>query len=68
MNTSPVDVYHINKAISTDNETNYHKQHRLFLSITDTFEYIKRHDLQLIERVANDLPDDILEYDLPEID
>ena len=68
MNTSPVDVYHINKAISPDNETNYHKQHRLFLSITDTFEYIKRHDLQLIERVANNLPDEILEYDLPEIE
>lgn len=45
----PVDVYHINLVWSPDQEL-YHKQHRLFLSLTDTFEYIRRHELSLIEK------------------
>ena len=42
--TIPLEVYHINKVHEPDNSNNYHKQHRLFLSMTDTIEYIRRHD------------------------
>ena len=53
--THPVDVYHINLAM-TPNCTRYHKQPRLFLSLSDTFEYIKRHDTSLMEKIKpNDL-------------
>ena len=31
----------------------YHKQHRLFLSLTDTVEYIRRHDEALMEKQGN---------------
>ncbi|MBE5807784.1 MAG: hypothetical protein E7317_05540 [Clostridiales bacterium] len=48
--TSPVDVYHINKVTTPDNTNNYHRQHRLFLSMTDTLEYIRRHDATLAEK------------------
>ena len=41
--TRPVDVYHINK-VTQPGETNYHKQHRLFISMTDTVKYIQMHD------------------------
>lgn len=67
--TSPVDVYHINKVKTPDNQTDYHRQHRLFLSMTDTLEYIKRHDRKLLEIVAEDIPDNLLlDENLPEID
>ena len=39
----PVDVYHINK-VTQPGETVYHKQHRLFISMTDTIKYIQQHD------------------------
>jgi len=44
--TSPIKVDHIN-LIKTPNSNGYHQQPRLFLSFTDTFEYIKRHDSEL---------------------
>ena len=49
-NTVPVDVFHINLVKTPDNRTNYHKQHRLFLSLTDTFDYIRRHDHCLMDK------------------
>lgn len=49
-NTVPVDVFHINLVKTPDNRTNYHKQHRLFLSLTDTFDYIRRHDHSLMDK------------------
>lgn len=39
----PVIVHHINLA-KNPNQTQYHRQHRLFLSLKDTFDYIYRHD------------------------
>lgn len=48
--THPVDVYHINLVTSPD-AVLYHKQHRLFLSLADTFEYIRRHDSSLMEKI-----------------
>ena len=50
--THPVSVYHINLALSPD-ETVYHKQHRLFLSLSDTFEYIRRHENILMEKMRS---------------
>lgn len=38
--THPLAVYHMPKG-----QTEYHKQHRTFLSMTDTVEYIRRHDI-----------------------
>ena len=37
--TYPLEVYHMPKG-----SLNYHRQHRTFLSMTDTVEYIRRHD------------------------
>ena len=48
--THPVDVYHIN-LVTSPNAVLYHKQHRLFLSLADTFEYIRRHDSSLMEKI-----------------
>lgn len=45
--TRPVDVYHINK-VTQPGEMNYHKQHRLFISMTDTVKYIRKHDDDLM--------------------
>jgi hypothetical protein len=42
----PVTVEHINLTRSPDTET-YHKQHRIFLSMTDALQYIHRHDSKL---------------------
>lgn len=44
----PIRVEHINLKHDPD-ETKYHNQHRLFLSFTDVFKYIKQHDENLIE-------------------
>ena len=41
--TRPVVVHHIN-LVHNPNGAQYHKQHRLFLSLKDTFDYIVRHD------------------------
>jgi len=46
----PYIVYHINRVMAQHNEHDYHRQPRLFLSLADTFEYIQRHDKQLMER------------------
>lgn len=51
--TMPVDVFHINKVTQPD-ETNYHKQHRLFISMTDTIKYIRQHDESLIGEDSHD--------------
>lgn len=64
--TYPVDVYHINLATSPK-ESTYHKQPRLFLSLADTFEYIRRHDSSLTQKVrekASD-PNEFEEQHLP---
>ena len=45
---SPIPVDHIN-LVTTPSGTKYHQQHRIFLSLIDTFDYIKRHDDELIE-------------------
>lgn len=47
--SSPYIVYHINRARTPNNEHDYHRQPRLFLSLLDTFEYIQRHDKKLQE-------------------
>ena len=65
--TSPVDVYHINKVKTPNNTNDYHRQHRLFLSMTDTIEYIKRHDWKLIGRTVDDIQDDVFDVELPAI-
>ena len=49
LNTSPVKLEHIN-FVRTPNEKNYHEQPRLFLSLADTFSYIKRHDEELLKQ------------------
>lgn len=42
--TRPLDVFHLHLNEEQPVDEEYHKQHRLFLSLQDTFEYIKRHD------------------------
>ena len=44
----PIKIFHIN-LIKTPEGTTYHEQPRRFLSFADTFEYIKRHDINLIK-------------------
>lgn len=41
---SPYRLEHINLIKTPGNQTNFHKQPRLFLSLVDAFYYIKRHD------------------------
>ena len=48
INTCPVDVHHAN-LVKEPHTQAFHKQSRLFLSLTDTFEYIRRHDTDLIK-------------------
>lgn len=48
-NTSPIKLGHIN-LVQTPYETQYHQQPRLFLSFTDIFDYIKRHDDVLLKK------------------
>ena len=50
VSTKPVDVYHINLVKIPGNVKGYHRQERLFLSLTDTVEYIRRHDETLMKR------------------
>ena len=45
--TYPLQVYHVNKVKTPYNTEYYHRQHRTFLSMTDTVEYIRRHDGEL---------------------
>ena len=46
LNSYPVRLYHINLLVDARTEE-YHTQPRVFLSLTDTFLYIKRHDASL---------------------
>ena len=46
---NPIAVDHINLTTTPDNPLLYHRQPRLFLSLADTFAYIKRHDRKLLE-------------------
>ena len=46
----PVKVEHVNFVTSGQN-AGYHKQPRIFLSLTDTFNYIQRHDQSLEEKL-----------------
>lgn len=46
LKTYPVRLYHINFMVDARTEE-YHTQPRVFLSLTDTFLYIKRHDTSL---------------------
>lgn len=48
---SPYMLYHINLTKTPDDEAFFHRQPRLFLSLTDVFEYIHRHDCNLQERI-----------------
>lgn len=49
LKTYPVRLYHINLMVDARMEE-YHKQPRVFLSLTDTFLYIKRHDASLTRK------------------
>lgn len=48
----PYIVYHINRVKAPHNEYDYHRQPRLFLSLADTFEYIRRHDKHLLDKAS----------------
>lgn len=48
---SPYVVYHINLVMTPNNQTSYHQQPRLFLSLHDIFRYVQKHDKELISRV-----------------
>ena len=48
-NTSPIKIEHIN-LVQTPCIKMYHEQPRRFLSFIDTFNYIKRHDDELIKK------------------
>ena len=43
----PYRMDHINKVLTPNNRTGFHQQPRLFLSYSDAFSYIKRHDSRL---------------------
>lgn len=47
---NPIAVDHINLTTTPDNPLLYHRQPRLFLSLADTFSYIKRHDRKLLDQ------------------
>lgn len=47
--TNPIKLEHIN-LVNNPHTKKYHEQPRLFLSYTDVFDYIKRHDESLAER------------------
>lgn len=49
LNSYPVRLYHINLVVDAGTEE-YHEQPRVFLSLTDTFLYIKRHDANLTHK------------------
>lgn len=51
--SNPYIVYHINRVRTPNNEHDYHRQPRLFLSLLDTFEYIQRHDRKLMDRTPS---------------
>lgn len=50
LSSAPYVVYHINLIRTPGNDHCYHRQPRLFLSLADTFAYIKTHDQKLMDR------------------
>ncbi len=50
MQSAPIKLKHIN-LVKSPNEVDYHDQPRLFLSFVDVFEYIKRHDEDLMRKI-----------------
>lgn len=52
INSRPVRLEHINLVTEPGNKKKFHTQPRLFLSLQDTFDYIMRHDSQLIEEMV----------------
>jgi len=54
ISASPITIYHINLAMDP-NENEYHEQPRLFLSFVDVFEYIKRHDDELLRKTRQNV-------------
>ena len=50
LRSTPYILYHINLILTPNNDRDYHRQPRLFLSLLDTFAYIHRHDRSLIDR------------------
>lgn len=49
----PYVVYHINLVMTPNNQTSYHRQPRLFLSLQDTYRYIKKHDKELAASIQH---------------
>ena len=49
LDSSPIALDHINLTTTPDHPNCYHRQPRLFLSLTDTFDYIKRHDMERLD-------------------
>lgn len=49
LSSSPITLEHIN-LVKTPGVKTYHKQPRIFLSLLDTFEYIRRHDSELAKK------------------
>lgn len=47
LKSMPIKVDHINLTMTPDHPHLFHRQHRMFLSLRDTFDYIKRHDNDL---------------------
>jgi hypothetical protein len=47
----PIEIFHINLKCKFENKLKKHRQLRLFLSYYDVFEYIERHDGELIKKV-----------------
>ena len=47
----PIQLHHLNLKHKHGEKLNYHKQPRLFLSYQDVFDYILRHDNELIDLV-----------------
>ena len=53
LSSAPYIVYHINLVRTPGNYYCYHRQPRLFLSLADTFAYIKSHDQSLMDRFGH---------------
>ena len=51
LSTKPILLDHINLAEKWKDQVNYHRQPRAFLSLIDTFLYIRRHDNTIIDRL-----------------
>lgn len=54
LSANPVSLEHINLSTPWGSKTQYHQQPRLFLSLSDTFSYIHRHDSVIMRRLGMD--------------